>query len=68
MVTKVVFRKWRKGGNIIALFPQIPTDPTGKYCGSYQHLGQHSSADPGIVNDTNLATPKEYAPLLKVAI
>ncbi len=66
MTTKVVFRKWKgKGGTVIALFPQIPGDTMGKMCMSYEHLGQHGSADPSIVELTTPATEKDYAPLLK---
>ena len=63
--TKVVFRKFKEGG-IIALFPTEPgtSDPYTS-CMSYQHIGQHGAADPGIVSITKLATPKEYAPLAK---
>lgn len=64
MPTKVVFRKFKEG-DVIAMFPQIPSDPQGYFCMSYQHLGQHGGADPAIVNDTKLATKAEYAPLLK---
>jgi hypothetical protein len=66
--TKVIFRKWRKkeGGDVIALFPEIAST-VGKpqYCESYQHVGQHSGADPDIVNVTEPATEAEYAPLMR---
>lgn len=63
--TKVVFRKWRKGGDIIALFPDFEVLPGNKsYCMSYEHAGQHGPADYGIVTrDTEPATPGEYADL-----
>jgi len=46
-ITRVVFRRWPKsqGGGIIALFPDIPSDPAGRYCLSYEHVGQHGGAD-----------------------
>lgn len=64
MPTKVVFRKFKDGGDIIAMFPRIPADRNGHDCVSYQHVGQHGAADPGIVSITTPATKKEYAPLL----
>ena len=46
-ITRVVFRRWPKsqGGGIIALFPDIPSDPAGRYCLSFEHVGQHGGAD-----------------------
>jgi hypothetical protein len=44
----VVFRKWRDGFGVIALFPEIPTDLYGRYCESYEAIGQHGGADGGI--------------------
>ena len=41
----VIYRKWRDDAEIIALFPEIPSDVFGWYCESYMHLGQHSRAD-----------------------
>jgi len=43
--THVVFRRWRDGGDIIALFPGIPTDIYGQFCEAYEHVGQHGGAD-----------------------
>lgn len=42
----VVFRQWRErdGGDIIALFPLIKTNPQGLIL-SYQHVGQHGAAN-----------------------
>ena len=37
----VVFRKWRNGFGVIALFPEIPADLYGYYCESYESIGQH---------------------------
>ena len=64
--TTVVFRRWadRHGGDVIALFPEIPHDHTAAGCMSYQHVGQHGGASLGLVGaHTTLATPEEYAPL-----
>jgi hypothetical protein len=73
MSTPVIFRKWKprrefdeEGGDIIALFPTIPSDSDNYYnVLSYQHIGQHGGASPDIVSDTVPATPSEYAGLLK---
>jgi len=65
MTTPVIFRKFKEG-DVIALFPTIPSDYLGRYCGSYMPIGQHSGADyDGLVMVTKLATPAEYAELLK---
>ena len=63
-ITRVVFRKW-KNGDIIALFPDICNDVNNNpdICLSYEHIGQHGSADYGIVAITKLATKDEYMPL-----
>jgi len=42
---KVVSRRWRECGSIIALFPEIPADICGVYCEAYEHVGQHGGAD-----------------------
>jgi len=60
--TKVIFRMFGDG-QIIALFPEIAADHIGYFCQSYMHVGQHSAANPQIVNDTKPATPIEYAVL-----
>lgn len=63
--TKVIFRTWRKGGDVIALFPEVPG--THAYdCSSYQHTGQHGPACPSIVHRaTRPATAQEIKPLAK---
>lgn len=62
MKTKVVFRYWR--GNVIALFPEIPSDAMGLYCQSYEHVGQHGGADyQGIIRRSRPATKNEYQDL-----
>ena len=64
--TIVIFRKWpsRNGGDVIALFPYEKSDFEGRYCMSYERIGQHGGADfHGVVNVTKLATPAEYADL-----
>ena len=46
---KVIFRTWKDSGDVIALFPEISADYAGHHCLSFQHVGQHSAADYGIV-------------------
>lgn len=61
---KVVFRKWRDTGDVIALFPELPSDIYGRFCESYEHVGQHGGADyHGVVRQTFPATPEESAAL-----
>jgi hypothetical protein len=43
--TVVVFRKWKDSGDVIALFPEEPSDINGWYCDAYEHVGQHGGAD-----------------------
>ena len=57
--TKVIFRRWLNG-SVIALFPEVPADITGRYCQSYMHVGQHGAANPTLVNSTRLASKEEY--------
>lgn len=50
--TKVIFRQWRESdkrveGSVFALFPECPGTMNPKTCASYEHIGQHSSADYG---------------------
>lgn len=65
MKTRVIFRKFKQGGDIIALFPHVPgtNNPLTMRC--YPHLGQHGSIEeravPGL---TVTATPSEYKDLL----
>lgn len=62
---KIVFRIY-SNGEVIALFPQIAASIGGYLCQSYMHVGQHEAADRQIVmNQTRLASRKEYTPLLK---
>ena len=61
----VIFRKFRDGGDVIALFPGDVGDSSPYTCNSYMHVGQDGSADPWlIVQATTPATPDEYGPLL----
>jgi hypothetical protein len=62
--TQVVFRRWRDSGDIIALFPELPSDIHGWFCEAYGHVGQHSGADyHGVIGATRPATEEEAAAL-----
>ena len=65
-MTKVIFRKWKNGAGIIALFPEIPEDSFGSFCTSYEHVGQHGGAYyEGCIRCSSPATVLEYAELFK---
>ena len=58
----VIFRK-DKGG-VFALFPELPGTNEPRTCTSYQHVGQHGSADyVACLARSRAATIEEYAPL-----
>ena len=57
----VVFRRWRDGGSIIALFPEIPADIFGDFCEAYEHVGQHGAADYSIVIQATTPVEPEEA-------
>jgi hypothetical protein len=62
--TKMIFRKYRDTGEIIALLPYEIADQNG-HVGSYMHLGQHGAADLHyVMQRTAPATEQEHAPLL----
>lgn len=63
MKTKVIFRKFRDNGEIIALFPEEPGTLDIDTCSSYMHNGQHASASVRLMDITDPATPEEYADL-----
>jgi hypothetical protein len=44
-VTKVVIRRWKDSGDLIALFPEEPADVQGNTVSSYMHVGAHGSAN-----------------------
>jgi hypothetical protein len=61
--TDVIFRKYRKAGDIIAIFPAIPATTFGD-CMSYQHTEQHRSCDTKHVLFVTVgATEAEYKDL-----
>jgi len=60
----VVFRKWLDGFGIIALFPELPADLYGRYCDSYEHVGQHGGADyQGVIMNTRPANDEDSVDL-----
>lgn len=61
--TKVIFRKFRDTGEVIALFPEEPGTLDIDTCSSYMHNGQHASASVRLIDITDPATPEEYADL-----
>ena len=62
--TKVVFRTFKKDGDVIALFPNEQWQ--GSMCSSYMHVGQHGGADySGLIDITRPSTEEEIAPLKK---
>ena len=66
--TAVIFRKYPniRGGEVIALFPEIPGDYSGYTCSSYMHVGQHGAASwHGCIDESRAAKPEEYASLKK---
>jgi hypothetical protein len=66
--TKVVFRRWPRsqGGQVLALFPEEPSDFQAFYCMSYERVGQHGAADyVRCLAVTKPATPNEYDSLKK---
>ena len=60
--TKVIFRQWKIGCEIIALFPEIATDTIGYNCQSFMHVGQHGAASPHVMlEDTKPANLEDGA-------
>ena len=61
----VVFRVYTKMGDVIALWPAVSFSISGHHCQSYEHFGQHGSANYALVlSKTRPATSREYADLL----
>ena len=61
LTQRVVFRKWKGSGSVIAFFLDQPETPG--HCTVYEHIGQHGAgAYPH--PQTEPATVEEYVPLL----
>ena len=63
MKTSVIFRTYKKDGDVIALFPELPADSSRWHCLSYQSIGQHGAASCCIDPDTRPSTKKEIETL-----
>lgn len=62
--TKVIFRKFKDNGDVIAIFPEELGDSSIYTCSSYVRVGQHSACDPvGLIPVTKLAKKSEYKDL-----
>lgn len=65
MKVVVIFRRFKDGGDIIALFPKLSHNNNG-LCESYQHIGQHAGADYNYVIRASIPVKQhEYLPLAK---
>ncbi|GHV00891.1 hypothetical protein FACS1894159_07700 [Bacteroidia bacterium] len=63
-MTKVVFRKWRDGGQVVALFPEEVWSRSD-HIASCMHVGQHGGADcDHVVARALPAREPEYAAML----
>jgi hypothetical protein len=61
----VIFRKYPDDGEVFALLPTLPGTSAPSTCLSYQHVGQHGSAEIAHCTETTqAATAEEYADLL----
>jgi hypothetical protein len=63
--TKVIFRTFKKGGEVIAMFPETPGGVSGFTCSSYMQVGQHGDAWAGAIPGTRPSTPEEKAPIMR---
>jgi hypothetical protein len=62
-ITSVIFRKFKKGSDIIALFPEVQYNTNKDLCTSYMHIGQHGAASYHLIGNTVAAQEDEYLPL-----
>ena len=66
-MVKVLFRKDKRDGEVIAFFPQFKAN-YGNLC-SYVHMGQHGEASLDYYRTMTVpATEEEYTPLLRELI
>ena len=62
--TKVIFRKWKNNGDVIAIFPQLPGNNNWSTCLSYENIGQHGTCGEAlIIAHTQPANQSEYKAL-----
>lgn len=64
-MTPVIFKIEKDGSAPYAVFPTLPGDMNPATMTCYARLGQHGTAHSAYVRKCRLATPEEYAPLLK---
>ena len=62
-MVQVIFFK-EKDGEVFAYFPDLTADSRGNKT-SYSHIGQHSVCSKEYLIGRELATPEEYAPLVR---
>lgn len=65
MKTKTIILAFRSGGDVIALFPEIPATPSPLHCLSYQTAGQHGAASIDLSHCTRPATTEESAAMIE---
>ncbi len=59
--TAVIFRRWRRSGDVIAIFPEDPGTMDPSTCSSDEHVGQHAACAPKLLLDFTVpARPREY--------
>jgi hypothetical protein len=64
--TKVIFRRYKDAGDIIAIFPEELATMNPNDCSSYEYFGQHSSCDPFyVIQKTYPAKEADYQSLQK---
>jgi len=65
--TKVIFRTSRdRSREVLAIFPELPSDVQGYHCTFYAHIGQHGGGDRhGLIYSSRPALPSEAEALRK---
>ena len=58
-ITEVIFRRFNKGKEIIALFPAEAGSYDPETCSSYMHMGQHGNASVALSSMTKPANLSE---------
>lgn len=61
----VIFRQFKKGGEVIAIFPTIPATMHPWECESYMHVGQHGACNPAhLINNLTVPAKGPEVPML----
>ena len=64
MLGRVVFRRWKDSGEVVAVFPEIPADAEGRQCVTYQCSVEYGAAEYfTLMRATTPAEPEEHADL-----